>query len=217
MFLLLLVLSVLLGSIQALKYEEANEYMDRVLNSRFVEEAKYSRLDPYKLDNISVALNSTGIQKGRALLSKGKLLHLSRVRRAADCTVPFFQSANITFTCFLRFDQLRVNYTAEADYENMNVVFYPHVAIKDTNVTVQVTTNREDDIPSLKLIFINHMGRMNVTANMISIGDLAQRVGPPVREALIKKSVQTMHQAIGGRFKDALSYSIYKTPVGFEK
>lgn len=203
--------------IQALTHEEANRYMDSVLNGRFVEEAKYSRLDPYKLENITVAINHTGKQRGKAVLTKGQLFHMSKVRRAAHCSVPFMESANTTFTCYLRFDHLQANYSAEAEYDNMNVMFYPHVTVKKTNITVQITSNPEEDIPSLRLLFINHLGSINVTADMLSIGNLSQVVGPPVREALVKKASQGLHHLISGRFKDCLGYSIYKTPVGFNK
>lgn len=204
--------------IQAFTSEDANLYMDRVLNGRFVEEAGYSRLDPYKIDDFQLQLNSSyGVKAGNAVLDQGKLIHLSKVRRSADCTVPVYQSANVTFTCFLRFDKLQVNYTANVSYENVGIKFFPKVHIEGTNITVQATSNREDDVPNLKLLFINRIGNMTVTAKMISIGNLDIRILPPIREALERKTMMTLHQAIGGRFKDALAYSIYKTPFGFDK
>lgn len=201
--------------IQAFTHHDANDYIERVLENRFLEEAKYSRLDPYKLDDIKVPLNYSYRQNGSATLWNGKIINLSKVRRSADCTVPRYQSANVTFTCFLRFDHLRINYTANATFDNMELMFYPHVAIRGTNFTIQVTSAVQEDIPNLRMMFINHIGNINVTAQMISIGDTSEKIGPFIHTALVENSTRYLHRILNGRFRDALAYSIYKTPVIF--
>lgn len=190
-----------------------------MVNGQFVSEASYNRLDPYKIDDIIVPLNnSKGVRAGKVFLDQGNLINLSKVRRAADCDVAFYESANITFTCFIGFDNLQVNYTGNLMYENnVDKKFYPKVNIKNTNITVQVTSNREYDIPNLKLLFINNIGNITVTHNLsLEFIKLFTVIGPPIREALERKAIMTLHQAINGRFKDALAYSIYKTPLGLD-
>ncbi|GFW31695.1 uncharacterized protein TNCV_4683671 [Trichonephila clavipes] len=217
MLLLVVIAVAVIANVDGFTHQDANKYIDYVLSSKFASEVEYSRLDPLKFPDINIDLISKRITDNKAKMNKGQLHHLSKVRRLGDCSVPHWSSANLTFTCTLGFNQLVVNYTANVTYDNMQLVFYPTTTISESNIMIQVTTSPNENIPSLRLLIVNNIGKMYVTTKMISIGDVSEMVGPPIRDAIIKTCTIEIHKTLTGRFREALSYSIYKTPVPFAK
>ncbi|GIY34240.1 hypothetical protein CDAR_33101 [Caerostris darwini] len=215
MLLLLTTIVAVLCNAEGFTPQDANEYIDNVLSGKFADEIEYSRLDPYKFPEINIDLISKRIWDNKAQLNKGLLHHVSTVKRINDCSVPHWTSANVTFTCTLGFNKLVLNYTANVTYDNMQLGFYPTTSITGTMITIQVSTSKYENIPSLRLLIVNNAGEMLVTSRMISVGDVSQIVGPPIRDAIVKTGTTGMHKLLNGRFKDALGYSIYRTPVSF--
>ncbi|CAL1276384.1 unnamed protein product [Larinioides sclopetarius] len=215
MLFLVAVAAVLLTNVECFTHKDANYYMDYVLSSEFASEAQYSRLDPVKLPDIKLDLISKRIWDNKAELIKGELHNLSTVKRINDCSVPHWSSANVTFICTLTFSKLVVNYTANVSYDNMQLIFYPTTAVTDTLLTIQITSSKIENIPTLKLLIVNSVGKMYVTSRMISIGDVSEMVGPPIRDAIVESSTTNLHRILTGRFKETLSYTILKTPVPF--
>ncbi|XP_055930179.1 uncharacterized protein LOC129960655 [Argiope bruennichi] len=215
MLLLVAVAAVLLANAECFTPRDANNYIDYVLTSNFASEVQYSRLDPIKLPDIKIDLISKRVWDNKATLTKGELHNLSKVKRVRDCSVPHWSSANITFICTLGFKELIVNYTANVSYDNMQLIFYPVTSITEGLVTIQITSSKYENIPSLRLLIVNSVGKMYVTSRMISVGDVSQIVGPQIRDAIVEASTTNLHKILTGRFKEALGYSIYKTPVPF--
>ncbi|XP_015924654.1 uncharacterized protein [Parasteatoda tepidariorum] len=215
MLAILLLMATVFATSQAYSVRQANAYIDFILREPFIKEAQYSRIDPYKVPDIHVSLISRRITDNEAKLTKGSILNLSRVRRSGDCSVPLWQSANVTFNCVLQFPGLAVNYTANVTYDSMQLIFYPKADVRDTEVSIQITTTKEENIPNLKLFFVTDVGHMKVTTKMITIGDISNVITPPIRDAILEQATTNMHKALNGRFKDALAFSIYKTPVPF--
>ncbi|GFU22812.1 uncharacterized protein NPIL_341041 [Nephila pilipes] len=217
MLLIIITAAAVLANVEGFTHKDANSYIDYVLSNKFAEEVQYSRLEPFKFPDINIDLISKRITDNKAKLDKGRLHYLSKVKRVGDCSVPHWSSANLTFTCTLGFKELVVNYTANVTYDNMQLIFYPTTSITESDITIQVSTSPSENIPSLRLLIVNKVGKMYVTTKMLSIGDIAQIVGPPIQDAIVRTCTTTIHKTLNGRFKEALSYSIYKTPVPFAK
>lgn len=97
----------------------------------------------------------------------------------------------------------------------MQFVFYPTTLISDSSVTIHVTSNPHENIPNLRNFRVNAIGMMRVTTHMIRIAGVEEDIVPPIEERIISTAKTNLLKVLTGRFKDALSYSIYKTPLDF--
>jgi len=211
MLLLLFLTAYVLSNTQAFTQKDANDYIDSVLRTNFVFEIFYSRLEPYNLPNIHVDSDN------EANLVKGHLLNLGQVRRSGDCSEPLWQFANISFLCTLNFSNpLIINYTANVTYDDKQIVFYPNATVRSTEVAIQITTTKEENIPNMRMFSIRNIGSMTVISKMIGVdANVSNIVEPPIREVFAKESTTNLRNALYGRFKAALAFSIYKTPIPF--
>ncbi|XP_042905499.1 uncharacterized protein [Parasteatoda tepidariorum] len=203
--------------------EDSNSYIDSVLANRFLFESKYSKLDP-------LVLSSTRLEKvfvrdpqnedaNFLKLEKGELEHLSNVRRNSECSIPEFIERNITFECSLGFDELTLKYQAEAHNGSDVYNFQLIVTVKQTKLSLKVTSTLSDNVPTILDYSVDNVGKISIIAAIDIVG--AQARSPSSIETLYNSKViltyfsEEVNSILKGRFKEVLNYSIYKTPLHF--
>ncbi|XP_055936361.1 uncharacterized protein LOC129966038 isoform X2 [Argiope bruennichi] len=206
--------------------EDSDSYIDSVLENRYFVEISYGKLDPYILDDDRIENAFIQRKKNRDKsiannyldLKKGKLENLSRLKRITDCTKPLFRSKNVTFECYLGFDELQMKYDATSYLENQVSKFELIASIVNTRLKVKVTSSYKDNVPNLQDFTILNNGKVTVkSARVIADTYLASSDSPPPynQDAILEHFYTLLLKILNGRFKEALSYSIYKTPIHF--
>ncbi|GBM32257.1 hypothetical protein AVEN_191199-1 [Araneus ventricosus] len=206
--------------------EDSDSYIDSVLENRYFLETSYGRLDPYALDDdrIENVFVQRKKNKDKAIannyldLKHGKLENLSRLKRITDCTKPLWRSKNVTFDCYLGFDELQMKYDASSYLDNEVSKFELLASIVNTRLKIKVTSSYKDNVPNLQDFTVLNNGKLTVkTAHVIADTYFASSDSPPPynQDALLKHFYTLLLKILNGRFKEVLSYSIYKTPLHF--
>ncbi|GFU26232.1 uncharacterized protein NPIL_27211 [Nephila pilipes] len=203
--------------------EDSDSYIDSVLENRYFLESAYSKLDPYSLDDDRI--NNFFLQSKRKNknsgnnhldLKNGLLENLSRLKRISDCTIPIWRKSNVTFICYLGFDELEMKYNAKSYIENHISDFELITSITNTRLSVKITSSYKDNVPNLQDFSILNTGKITVKTAQV-IADTYYSSNIYNTESIIKHFSSTLLKILNGRFKEVLSYSIYKTPLHFLK
>ncbi|XP_042900126.1 uncharacterized protein [Parasteatoda tepidariorum] len=198
--------------------EDSNSYIDSVLETRFLFESDYSNLDPYflpddRIDNVYISNEKDNYVE----LKNGFLEHLGELKRIQDCSQPILRSTNVTFTCFLGFQQ-QLKFLSPTESHNGNTVSnFDLLALVDaTRLSAKITTTVKDNIPSMLDLNVNNLGRVTVkAAYVVTDGPSMQAEGTFNKNKLIKHFSEKVRKILLGKLKDVLGYSIYKTPIHF--
>lgn len=204
--------------------EDSDSYIDIVLGNRFIVESKYSKVDPHilndvQLDNVFLRQNETEEDLNYIKLEKGLLENLSKLKRLNHCTAPEFRKTNVTFACYLGFDDIQMKYVAEAHNGSQVYNFNLVSIISNSRISIVVTSNYNDNVPTVQNFSVNDLGKISIKAAIDIAGDVYP--SPAAIENLYNSKVILKHisdeinSVLKGRLKEVLSYSIFKTPLPF--